>query len=74
MRSTPPEISDQGYALFFARLEAYKGIDVLLEAMQQLASIAPTARAIIAGKGDLQCSRTTGYFACCGRTSQSFDR
>jgi glycosyltransferase involved in cell wall biosynthesis len=54
LRSAPPEISDQGYALFFARLEAYKGVDVLIEAMQQLASSAPAARAIIAGKGDVQ--------------------
>ena len=53
LRTTAPDISDQGYALFFARLEAYKGVDVLLEAMQQLAGRAPAARAIIAGKGSL---------------------
>ncbi len=53
LRSAAPEISDQRYALFFARLEAYKGVDVLLEAMQQLARSASTARVIIAGKGDL---------------------
>jgi glycosyltransferase involved in cell wall biosynthesis len=54
LRSVPPEISDAGYALFFARLEAYKGVDIFIEAMRPLASSMPAARAIIAGKGDLQ--------------------
>ncbi len=39
------------YALFFARLEAYKGIDVLIEAMRMIEATSPL-RAIIAGKGD----------------------
>jgi glycosyltransferase involved in cell wall biosynthesis len=53
LRSILPDVSDQSYILFFARLEAYKGVDVLIEAMRQLAKSTPTARAIIAGKGDL---------------------
>ncbi len=39
------------FALFFARLEAYKGIGVLIEALRQL-SDQPQVRAIIAGRGD----------------------
>jgi glycosyltransferase involved in cell wall biosynthesis len=39
------------YALFFARLEAYKGIDVLIDAMRMIEATSPM-RAIIAGKGD----------------------
>jgi glycosyltransferase involved in cell wall biosynthesis len=53
LRSGPLHISDQKYALFFARLEVYKGVDLLIEAMPQLAGSLPAARAIIAGKGDL---------------------
>lgn len=54
LRAAPPEISDEGYALFFARLEAYKGVDVFIQAMGQLTDRLPAARAIIAGKGDFQ--------------------
>ncbi len=36
------------FALFFARIEAYKGVGVLIEALRQSAQ----ARAIIAGQGD----------------------
>jgi glycosyltransferase involved in cell wall biosynthesis len=54
LRYAAPEISDEGYALFFARLEAYKGVDVFIQAMEQLAACLPAARAVIAGKGDLQ--------------------
>ncbi|MFN8597349.1 MAG: glycosyltransferase family 4 protein [Anaerolineae bacterium] len=40
------------FVLFFARLEAYKGLGVLIEAMRQ---IEPSGiRAVVAGKGDLQ--------------------
>jgi glycosyltransferase involved in cell wall biosynthesis len=44
---------DRPVALFFARLEAYKGVNVLIDAMRQ---IEPTSnlRAIIAGKGDIE--------------------
>ncbi len=41
------------FALFFARLEAYKGVDVLIEAMRELDGHSPV-RAVIAGKGDIQ--------------------
>jgi glycosyltransferase involved in cell wall biosynthesis len=54
LRSVPPQINAEGYALFFARLEAYKGVDILIAAMEQLANSMPAARAIIAGKGDSQ--------------------
>lgn len=40
------------FVLFFARLEAYKGVGVLIDAMRQ---IEPSGiRAVVAGKGDLQ--------------------
>jgi glycosyltransferase involved in cell wall biosynthesis len=39
------------FALFFARLEAYKGVGVLLEALRQLSSHS-NVRAVIAGQGD----------------------
>lgn len=39
------------FALFFARLEAYKGVGVLIEAMRQLSDHA-AMRAVIAGQGD----------------------
>lgn len=44
------------FALFFARLEPYKGVEVLLEAMRRLhaQSAEPRLRAVIAGKGDDQ--------------------
>jgi len=49
--------SDRPYALFFARLEAYKGVAVLIDAMRQIEAHAATSqtmvRAIIAGKGDI---------------------
>jgi alpha-maltose-1-phosphate synthase len=41
------------FALFFARLEPYKGVDVLLAALRQLDGKSPV-RAVIAGKGDIQ--------------------
>jgi alpha-maltose-1-phosphate synthase len=39
------------YALFFARLEAYKGVNVLIDALRQLSDHS-SVRAIIAGQGD----------------------
>jgi alpha-maltose-1-phosphate synthase len=41
------------FALFFARLEPYKGVDVLLAALHQLEDNSPV-RAVIAGKGNIQ--------------------
>jgi glycosyltransferase involved in cell wall biosynthesis len=41
------------FALFFARLEPYKGVDVLLAALRQLEGNSPV-RAVIAGKGNIQ--------------------
>jgi glycosyltransferase involved in cell wall biosynthesis len=52
LRSSPPRRSYEPFVLFFARIEAYKGVDVLIEAMRQLGPEA--ARAVIAGKGDGQ--------------------
>lgn len=49
-RTTPQ--SYEPFVLFFARLEAYKGVQVLIEAMRQIESSG--IRAVIAGKGDLQ--------------------
>ncbi len=46
------------FALFFARLEAYKGVDVLIEALRRL-SDQPQVRAIIAGQGDASRFATT---------------
>jgi glycosyltransferase involved in cell wall biosynthesis len=48
-----PSAAQAPFALFFARVEAYKGVDVLIEALRDLEGRSP-ARAIIAGKGDLQ--------------------
>jgi glycosyltransferase involved in cell wall biosynthesis len=57
LRTESPNQEDRSYALFFARLEAYKGIDILIEAMRQLSTQAgiggPSVFAIVAGKGDL---------------------
>lgn len=54
LHGQPPIAATQPVALFFARLEAYKGVDVLVEAMRQLqaAGREPELRAIIAGSGD----------------------
>jgi glycosyltransferase involved in cell wall biosynthesis len=41
------------FALFFARLEPYKGIDVLLAALRELET-SSSVHAVIAGKGDIQ--------------------
>ena len=52
VRQTPPVVQYEPFALFFARIEAYKGVDVLIEAMRQLES-KTSLRAIIAGRGNL---------------------
>ena len=51
LRRTPPAVNTESFALFFARIEAYKGVDTLLDAMRQLDQ--PGARAVIAGKGEV---------------------
>jgi glycosyltransferase involved in cell wall biosynthesis len=50
----PPIQTDRlaPFALFFARLEPYKGVDVLIAALHQLVDKSPM-RAVIAGKGDI---------------------
>lgn len=53
LRRTQPEVSREPFALFFARIEAYKGVDTLLEAMRSLNSHSGV-RAIVAGSGHLQ--------------------
>ncbi len=40
--------------LFFGRIEAYKGLDVLLQALEQLQARWPELKLIIAGEGDLR--------------------
>ncbi len=50
LRQTPPASTQADpFALFFARIEAYKGVDTLLEAMRLLDGSG--LRAVIAGKG-----------------------
>jgi glycosyltransferase involved in cell wall biosynthesis len=48
LRQRPPLVSYEPFALFFARIEAYKGVDVLIEAMRQISPLG--LRAIIAGR------------------------
>jgi glycosyltransferase involved in cell wall biosynthesis len=48
LRQRPPLVSYESFALFFARIEAYKGVDVLIEATQQVGPFG--LRAIIAGR------------------------
>jgi glycosyltransferase involved in cell wall biosynthesis len=52
LRHTRPDVTFEPFALFFARIEAYKGIDTLFEAMRQLSGNTQ-ARAIVAGRGEL---------------------
>ena len=52
LRQAPPAVSTEPFALFFARIEAYKGVDTLLDAMRQLESTG--LRAVIAGKGEIE--------------------
>jgi glycosyltransferase involved in cell wall biosynthesis len=52
--SSSSEVSYEPFALFFGRLEKYKGINHLLEAFTQLASQGPAScRLVLAGPGDL---------------------
>lgn len=61
LQQLPQAAANDPFILFFARLEAYKGIQVLIEAMRQLNDrpAAPRIQAVIAGKGDIQ-QFTTG--------------
>jgi glycosyltransferase involved in cell wall biosynthesis len=55
--------SDLPFALFFARIEAYKGVDILIKAVRQIEAMAhqasspaselPPLRVVIAGEGNL---------------------
>jgi len=51
LRHAPPIGCTEPYALFFARIEAYKGLDTLFEAMRLNGSTG--VRAIVAGRGML---------------------
>lgn len=51
LRRTLPIVDTESFALFFARIEAYKGVDILLDAMRQLEQT--NGRAIIAGRGEV---------------------
>ena len=53
LRQMQPAGAMESYILFFARIEAYKGVDLLCEAMSQLQG-SNDMRAIVAGKGDLE--------------------
>jgi glycosyltransferase involved in cell wall biosynthesis len=53
LRQTQPAATREPFVLFFARIEAYKGIDTLFEAMRQLNGH-NAVRAIVAGKGELK--------------------
>jgi starch synthase len=48
----PPPV--EPCVLFFGRLETYKGLDVLLEAMDQVWGVRPDIRLLIAGQGPLE--------------------
>ena len=50
---TNPTECQAPFALFFARLESYKGIDVLMAALRELDGNSQM-RVVIAGKGDIQ--------------------
>lgn len=52
--------------LFFGRLRAYKGLDVMLEAWPKVTAQAPQARLLVAGEGDL--NPYTARFAACGQS------
>jgi glycosyltransferase involved in cell wall biosynthesis len=52
LQQQPTQVHYETFALFFARLEAYKGVDILVEAMRQLGGT--DWRAIVAGKGEVQ--------------------
>lgn len=50
LRRSPPEVTCEPWALFLGRLEAYKGLDVLVEAARRMGQ----GRVVIAGPGSLQ--------------------
>jgi glycosyltransferase involved in cell wall biosynthesis len=52
LRKATYQSAMEPYVLFFARIEAYKGVDTLLAAMRQLNGQSDL-RAVVAGKGDL---------------------
>jgi glycosyltransferase involved in cell wall biosynthesis len=55
--TTPPELAGRvgsaPHALFFGRIEPYKGIDVLLAAFRMVRACRPEARLVVAGGGHL---------------------
>lgn len=51
---TPEPLPDRPEILFFGRLGYYKGVDVLLDAMDEVWASAPEARLTIAGNGELE--------------------
>jgi glycosyltransferase involved in cell wall biosynthesis len=53
LRQSQPATRMEPFALFFARIEAYKGVDTLLEAMRRLNGVSGI-RAIVAGQGELE--------------------
>jgi glycosyltransferase involved in cell wall biosynthesis len=53
LRHTQPTIACEPFVLFFARIEAYKGIDILLDAMRRLSGCTRVS-AIVAGRGELE--------------------
>jgi glycosyltransferase involved in cell wall biosynthesis len=54
LAQTPPAIRYEPWALFFARLEVYKGLAVLLQAAQHLQPAGGhPIRLVVAGRGDL---------------------
>jgi glycosyltransferase involved in cell wall biosynthesis len=53
LQQTKCAYKSEPLALFFARLEAYKGIDILVEAMRQLVDSSDGC-AVVAGKGEIE--------------------
>jgi glycosyltransferase involved in cell wall biosynthesis len=51
LRQTQPDTAFEPFALFFARIEPYKGIDILFEAMRHLRA-GGRVHAVVAGRGD----------------------
>ena len=51
-RKFSPELSDEGYALYYGRLSREKGINILINAWEKLATDAPPLR--IVGSGDAE--------------------